>query len=199
MLMLMKVCVLLAAALAAALAFALAVLYFVSKRVYPLEKADAIIVPGARILPDASPSATLQYRLDAAKKAYDEGWARVIIVTGGKGPDEPKTEACAMKRYLVSTGVAQDAVLEENTSVNTILNLKNAKQIMDDNGLVTAIIATTDYHLPRAMFIARRLKIPCFGIPSKPGRRLKTKIAAPLREVLSWGMCILKAVSGKIR
>lgn len=172
--------------------------YLFSKRRYPPSKADAIIVLGAKILPGGAPSNALMYRLDAAKEAYDQNRAPVIIVTGGQGADETEEEAQAMKRYLIQKGVPENRILEETNSVNTIQNLKNAKAIMSKNNLETAIIATTNYHMPRALLIAKRLGIPSGAAPSRPGRRLSTRLTAYAREALSWGLLIKKIAQRKL-
>ena len=172
--------------------------FAMSKRPRKKTNADVIIVLGAKIHPDGTPSNTLRYRLDAAKKAFDACRARFIIVTGGQGRDENEPEAAAMKRYLTENGVPSECVFEEPESKNTIENLKNAKAIMDARCFKTAVIATTDYHMDRASLIAKRLSIPAGAAPSVPGRRLSTRIIAYTREAASWGLLILKIIIGKI-
>ncbi len=172
--------------------------YLYSKRKYPIKNADCIIVLGAKIHPDGSPSNTLKYRLDAALNAYNQNRAPVLIVTGGQGPDENEPEARAMKRYLLQKGVPESRIYEDANSKNTIENLKNACAIMSVLNLETAVIATTDYHMPRARLIAKRLGIKTSAAPSKPGRRLLTQLTAYTREVLSWGLLILKIAQRKI-
>ena len=189
--------ILLAAAVCIPVVLSFAV-FLLSKRPRSKANADVIIVLGAKIHPDGMPSNTLKYRLDAAKAAYDQNCAAYIIVTGGQGEDENEPEATAMKRYLVSEGVPCDAVFEEKDSQNTIENLRYAKKIMESHGLVTAAIATTDYHMDRARLIARRLSIPAGACPSRPGRRLTTRVLAYTREAASWCLLILKIIAGKI-
>ena len=172
--------------------------FVLSKRPRKKTNADVIIVLGAKIHPDGTPSNTLKYRLDAAKKAFDERRAPYIIVTGGQGRDENEPEASAMQRYLMEKGVPRERIFEEPTSKNTIENLKNAKAIMDEKGFKTAVIATTDYHMDRARLIAGRLSIPAGAAPSRPGRRLSTQIIAYTREAASWCLLILKIMIGKI-
>ncbi len=172
--------------------------FILSKRPRKKTNADVIIVLGAKVCPDGTPSNTLRYRLDAAKKAFEQERAPYIIVTGGQGRDENEPEAAAMKRCLVREGIPADRVFEEKTSKNTIENLKNAKAIMDQMGLKTAVIATTDYHMDRACVIAGRLSITAGAAPSRPGRKLTTQIVAYTREAASWCLLILKILTGKI-
>ena len=172
--------------------------FLLSKRRYPAEAADVIIVLGAKIHPDGTPSNTLKYRLDAAKEAFSQKRAPFIITCGGQGADENEPEARAMKRYLIQKGVPKDSILEESTSKNTIENLKNACAIMSVSNLETAVIATTDYHMPRARLIAKRLSIKTSAAPSKPGRKRITQLTAYTREVFSWALLIIKIAQLKI-
>ncbi len=173
-------------------------IYFYSKRKYPVKNADCIIVLGGKINPDGSPSNTLKYRLDAALHAYNQGRAPVIIACGGQGTDENEPEARAMKRYLLQKGVPESRIYEDASYKNTIENLKNACAIMSVLNFKTAVIATTDYHMPRARLIAKRLGIKTSAAPSRPGRRLLTQLTAYTREVLSWGLFIIKIAQRKI-
>ena len=59
---------------------------------------DVIIVLGAQVKPDGTPSVQLGWRLDAAYDAYRQK-AVPMVVCGAQGKDEPMTEAEAMKLY----------------------------------------------------------------------------------------------------
>ena len=61
---------------------------------------DAIIVLGAQVKPDRTLSVQLTWRMDAAAEAYKKKNVP-IVVCGARGPDEPCTEAEAMKEYLL--------------------------------------------------------------------------------------------------
>lgn len=172
--------------------------FLLSKRPRKLSNADVIIVLGAKVNPDGTPSNTLEYRLDAAKQAYDEKRASHIIVTGGQGKDENEPEAVCMKRRLVLSGIPPERIFEETASGNTIENLRNAKAIMDREGFGTSIIATTDYHMDRARLIAKRLGIPAGAACARPGRKFSTRITAYMREAASWCLLIYKIVLWKI-
>lgn len=193
-----KILLILLAALVCAPVFAAFSVFLLSKRPRRRINADAIIVLGAKIQPDGTPSNTLRYRLDAARCAFECGYAGRIIVTGGQGRDENEPEASAMKRYLVREGIPADSVFEETTSKNTIENLKNAKAIMDEKGLETVLIATTDYHMDRALVIAKRLSVSAGALPARPGRKLSVRLAAYMREAASWCLLTVKILTGRI-
>ena len=144
---------------------------------------QAIIVLGAQVNPDGLPSKQLELRLAEARKAYQAN-PRVIVVCGAQGKDEPVTEASVMKAWLEQSEVSPEHILMEDQSFNTRQNLENAKQLL--GGSVTSVlIITSDYHLPRAMDIAKDLGLNASGIgsPILPEYWIKNHA----RETLAWG------------
>ena len=83
---------------------------------------DAIIVLGAQVLPDGTPNVQLAWRLDAAAEAYRNKKVPVVVC-GAQGKDEPLPEAYAMKKYLTCRGIAEEEILTDPDSFNTIQNL----------------------------------------------------------------------------
>lgn len=148
--------------------------------------ADVMIVLGARIYEDASPSPALQRRLDLAFSLYDEGYAGAVITTGAQGEDEPMPEADAMRAYLVAQGIPEGAVFSENASFNTAENLQNAQAIMEAQGFETAIIVTSDYHLWRALSMCGDIGLPATGAGSQNALTWPVRIRNMLQETLSW-------------
>ena len=148
------------------------------------ENYDAIIVLGAQVTPDGSPSVQLGWRLDAAYGAWEK--KRVpIVVCGAQGKDEPETEAEAMARYLVSKGIPETDILKDPESFNTKQNLENAASLLKDiPDINRVLIVTSDYHVPRSMAIAEDLGFDACGLgsPCKPEYWLKNHA----REALAW-------------
>lgn len=158
------------------------------------ERADAIIVLGARVMPDGELSTTLLHRVESALSAYQQGRAEAIIVCGAQGADEPETEAAAMARWLNGQGVPQQAIFEEDQSTDTLQNLRNAHAIMRENGWDTALVATSDYHLTRALWLCRDEGIRAAGLAA-PGPDLwYNRAKARGREALSWAHYALRRV-----
>ena len=155
-------------------------------REYPVVKSDCAIVLGARVWEDGTLSKTLRARVDAALDAYQAGTMGVIIVCGGQGSNEPTSEERAMCDYLTSNGVPQGDIYLDETSVNTLQNLQNAKAIMQEQGWTTAAITTSDYHLTRAMWLAKDLGIHACGIKAGNPIQWSTKMINYARESLSW-------------
>lgn len=150
------------------------------------QSADCIIVLGARVWPSGKMSNALRYRCETALQAWKDGLARNIIVAGGKGEDEPAAEADVMREYFIQSGVPETDVIAEAASVNTIQNLINAREIMRQKGWGTAAIVTNDYHVQRALWIARDADVTACGVAAPSPDRLSTRLFCRFRESLSW-------------
>lgn len=116
---------------------------------------DYVIVLGAQIYDDGSPSPVLKYRLDAALDYLQDNPGTKCIVSGGKGPNEPYPEADGMARYLCDHGISEDRVLLERTSTTTRENIVNSMEFMYSADASVGII-TNNFHVYRATCIARK-------------------------------------------
>ena len=147
----------------------------------------AIVVLGAQINPDGTPSVQLEWRLSKALEIYKLN-PMPIVVTGARGADEPASEASVMRNWLAARGVAPENILMDETSFNTKENLNNAVRLLP-TGTIDILIVTSDYHLPRALQVARDLGLNPSGAPSpiKPEFWLKNHT----RETLAWGKYLL--------
>ncbi|MBR2823308.1 MAG: YdcF family protein [Clostridia bacterium] len=155
---------------------------------------DAIVVLGAQVLPSGEPNTQLQWRLDTALRIWEKKQVP-IVVCGAQGKDEPLTEAEAMKTYLTAHGVPAEMILTDPDSFNTRENIRNAARLLRERGDVNKVmIVTSDYHLPRAMAIARDagLETAGMGSPCKPEYCIKNHA----REALSWVKYWLQKVFG---
>ena len=153
---------------------------------------DAIIVLGAQVLPDGTPNVQLAWRFDAAVEAYRNRKVPVVVC-GAQGKDEPLPEAYAMKKYLIERGVAEEDILTDPESFNTRQNLRNAKELLKDKPEVQKVlVVTSDYHVPRAIEIARDLHLDAAGIGS-PCRQ-EFWIKNHFREALAWCKYWLKKI-----
>lgn len=115
------------------------------------EQAQYLLVLGGGIRGD-QPSLTLRFRLEAARDCAQRNPDCTLIVCGGQGDDEDYPEAYVMRKWLIEQGIAEDRVLLEDRSVNTIENIQNAKRILDKtapDGYTTAVVSS-GFHLFRA-------------------------------------------------
>ena len=114
---------------------------------------DYLIVLGAQVR-ENGPSAVLQYRLDAALSYMQENPETICIVSGGLGVNEPFSEAKGMSDYLISHGILSERIILEDTSRNTVENIRNSKALIRNfDGSVG--IVTNNFHVFRAVGIAK--------------------------------------------
>lgn len=128
------------------------------------------------------PGPPLLARLRAALDLYRHGYVPTLIVSGGRGTDETVSESSSMKRFLVLNGVPPEAVLEDRFSRDTWENLRNSQALMKEHGLQSAVIITSDYHLPRALAVAEQLGMEASGYAAWSSRRERR---TAYREVLA--------------
>ena len=147
------------------------------------QESDVIIVLGAQVKEDGTPSEALRRRMTAALEVYQEK-RQTIIVCGAQGSNEPRAEGDVMRDWLIAQGVREEDVVAETASFNTRQNLEYAKAIMEHRGLTRALIVTSDYHVARALRLCAQTGIEATGkgSPSKPEYFIKNH----LREGLSW-------------
>lgn len=122
---------------------------------------DYIMVLGAGIEPDGSPSPVLKERLDTAIKLYQHQNAKQIIVSGGM--DEAQSEISAMYNYLIENDIPAENVLCDTLGVDTFASINNLSQVYHAK---SAIIVSQRFHLYRAVFIAKHFDLEVYGCPS---------------------------------
>lgn len=147
-------------------------------------KADVAIVLGAAAY-EGEVSPVYRERINHGITLYKEGYVEKIIVTGGIGEGNDKSDAYYAKKYAIQMGVPADDILTEDTSTITEENLENAKVIMEQKGYETAIIVSDPLHMKRAMLLAKDAGIEGYSSPTPTTRyqSLKTKIPFVAREV----------------
>lgn len=119
---------------------------------------DYVVVLGASVK-KAGPSKTLKLRLDKACEYAEQNPNTILILSGAKGPDEPSSEAEAMKVYLVEQGVDEDRMVLEDRSFSTVENIAYSRLLIESRGdrKIPAVgILTSNFHLLRAKLIAEK-------------------------------------------
>ncbi len=131
---------------------------------------DYVIVLGAGLEDDGTPSEALALRLDAAAAYLGENPGSRCVVSGGQQADEVRSEADAMADYLAGEkGVDPTRVIKEAASTSTVENLQNSRALVPEDASVAVV--TNDFHMHRALAIARKQGFPqAWGLaaPSNP-------------------------------
>ena len=146
-------------------------------------RADVAVILGAAAY-NGEVSPVYRERIDHGITLYEEGYVDRLIVTGGTADQGEESDASAAKKYLLSRGIPEEAVLMEDQSSITQENLENSKAIMEENGYETAIIVSDPLHMKRAMLLAEDAGITAYSSPTPSTRyiSLRTKIPFLARE-----------------
>ncbi len=154
----------------------------------PNENADALIVLGAQVQPSGEPSVQLAWRLEAALEVFNQN-PTPIVVSGGQGGNEPRPEGEVMRDWLIERGVPPEQILVDSESTNTRQNISHAISLLEGLSIQNVRIITSDYHLPRALAIARDegLSVSGTGSPCKKEYWVQNHFREALAWVKYWG------------
>ena len=113
--------------------------------------APVAIVPGASVHRDGSPSPQLADRLSTALALVRAGRVQRILVSGAR--NGAYDEAGPMRRWLTQHGLHPSVVVDDHAGFRTLDTMERAARVYD---VRRAVICTQSFHLPRAVFLARR-------------------------------------------
>ncbi len=122
--------------------------------------ADAILVLGARVQSDGDPSGILEDRLITGIDAYRRGASDRLLMSGDHGQDD-YDEVNAMKNYALGQGIPSEAIFMDHAGFSTYESLYRARDIFQ---VQTVLISTQQYHLYRALYVARALGLEAYGV-----------------------------------
>jgi vancomycin permeability regulator SanA len=122
--------------------------------------APVALVLGAPVYDGGSPSPFLAARLDVARRLYDAGRVRAILVSGDHGRWE-YSEPDAMREYLIAHGVPGRKVVADYAGFDTYDSCARARRIF---GVRRAIVVTQSFHIARAVTLCRRLGLDVDGV-----------------------------------
>lgn len=127
-----------------------------------ISSADAIVVLGASVFADGTPSGILQDRLDDGVALYFAGVAPKLIMSGDNGT-ESYNEVRVMKQYAIAQGVPSEDIFCDHAGFSTYESMYRAKYVF---GCQRIVVATQTYHLYRALWSAKSLGMQATGVPS---------------------------------
>ncbi len=155
---------------------------------------DVAVVLGAATSGDEV-SPVYRERINHGIWLYEKGYADYLILTGGIGEGNGKSDALIAKEYALSKSVPEEAIFIEEKSTITEENLEYAKVIMEENSFKSAIIVSDPFHMKRAMLMAEDYGIDGCSSPTPTSmyRTLRTKLPFLMREAFFYvGYCIVR-------
>ncbi len=135
-------------------------------RVERARKADAILIFGAHVQSDGSPSTLLRSRTRHAFELWRQGFAPKIVCTGRVGEFAP-AESVVQTRLLESWGVPASAIVREEQSTSTRENALFAARLLSPGASVIAV--SDPFHLWRCRRDCQRAGLRATTSPALPG------------------------------
>lgn len=145
-----------------------------------LEDVDCILILGAMVWDNDRPSHMLEDRLKHGIELYDIGASNRIIMSGDHGQKE-YDEVNTMKQYAIDLGVPSEEIFMDHAGFSTYESIYRARDIFQADKI---IIVSQEYHLYRALYIAEKLGLEAYGVPSNP-REYVGQGRRDIREVLA--------------
>lgn len=128
-----------------------------------LSEYDCILVLGAGVRSDGSPSDMLRDRVTVACSLYEAmEEPRVPLLMSGDHTGN-YNEVSAMKKLAAELGVPSERIFLDHEGYSTYESLYRAKYIF---GARRIVIVTQQYHLHRALHIAREFGMDAVGVSS---------------------------------
>lgn len=143
------------------------------------ENFDCILILGAGIWGN-NPSPMLEDRLIQGISLYKERIAPKIIMSGDHGKEE-YNEVQVMKNYAIKEGVPSEDIFMDHAGFSSYDSIYRAKEIF---GAKKILIITQQYHLYRALHIAKKLELEAYGVASNL-REYPNQLFREIREIFA--------------
>ena len=155
-----------------------------------LSDIDCAVILGAGVR-DGKPTPMLRDRLLTGIELYKSGAAKKLIMSGDHGSEE-YDEVNIMKSFAVENGIPDSDIFMDHAGFSTYETVYRAKEIFEADNI---IIVSQEYHLYRALYIAKKLGVKAVGV-SADLNTYRGQTKRDLREILArdkdFFNCIIK-------
>ncbi len=149
---------------------------------------DCVLILGAGVS-NNEPSLMLKDRLDMGISLYQSGLAKKIIMSGDHGRCD-YDEVAVMKNYALNKGVLSEDIFMDHAGFSTYDSVYRAKKVFDVKKM---FLVSQEYHLYRALYLAKRLGIEAVGVPAEK-IKYTGEFKRELREFLARDKDFFKAI-----
>lgn len=157
-----------------------------------VDAAPVIVVLGAGIHADGTPTEILADRLETALELYRAGRAPRILCSGDHGRVS-HDEVGVMARYLEDRGVASEDIFLDHAGFDSWNTVTRAHRVF---GVTRAIFVTQGYHLPRVLWTATHEGIAAQGVAADR-HRYPMHAWYAVREIASRSKAVLDVAIGR--
>ena len=106
-------------------------------------------------------------RTAAAIEMYQNGWAKYLVFSGAAADKTGPSNAEAMKRQALATGVPERAIYIEELSETTKQNAIQTSTLLNEHDIHSIILVTSAYH-SRRVFLEFEKYAPSITVRSHP-------------------------------
>lgn len=164
-----------------------------------------LVIFGAAVRADGSPSGSLRRRCESALRAGRGIDRPFYLATGGEGLQGP-AEAHVMRQLLIEGGVPASQVLMEAEAGDTLESVRLCTRILRARGDADELRAcTSSYHLRRCVWLFRIAGFRCTGEAAPSDRPhlgtpkwlryvAKEIVATPWDAAWMWALKMRKAI-----
>ncbi len=183
-------------------AAALGVNLYITRTATPMIYANVSQVPpaytalilGAKVHGGGRLSHILEDRVITGLELYRRGKVKKLLLSGDHG-QQAYDEVNAMREYLLKNGVPAQDIFMDHAGFDTYSSMYRARDVFQ---AMDVIVVTQEFHLPRAVFLARSLGVNAVGIVADrraytQTSRLKSAVREPLARVKSFVEVMLRA------
>ena len=125
-----------------------------------LEGVDCILVLGCGVRDDGTPSDMLRDRVRTGVSLWQDGVSPKLLMSGDHGRTD-YNEVGVMKALAVEAGVPDTDVFMDHAGFSTYESMVRARDVFCAKKIV---IVSQEYHLYRAVYVARALGLDAFGV-----------------------------------
>lgn len=150
---------------------------------------DCIIILGAAVTESGVMSRVLEERVSMGAKLYNAGVSTRILASGDHSR-ENYNEVGAMKEHLINSGIDENVIFTDHAGFDTYDSMYRARDIFQAKKV---IIVTQQFHISRAVFIARSLGLEAYGVASDVNYRY-FRPKTELREIAARTKYVFDAI-----
>lgn len=144
------------------------------------EEFDCILILGAGVWADGTPSHMLEDRLEIGIELYFAGASDRLLMSGDHMQHD-YDEVSVMKRHAMEAGVPGNVIFLDHAGLSTYESMWRAKELY---GVEKVLIVTQKYHLYRAIYVAKELGMDAYGV-SADLRPYRTQSVREVRELVA--------------
>ena len=127
-------------------------------------QADCILILGAGVWANNTPSPMLNDRLLQGIELYELGASDKLLMSGDHGSKD-YDEVNVMKDFAIERGVPSEDIFMDHAGFSTYESMYRVRDVFKAKKI---IIVTQGYHLYRALYDAKGLGLEAYGVAADP-------------------------------